>query len=261
MLRVGLIGCGAIGTAIAKAIDGGLAGDVKLATIFDVDPMKAEGLKAALKTAPFVAASFGEMMGSRVDVVVEAASQRAVREYGERVLKSGKTLVVMSVGALLEDELLARMLKAAKDRNAVVCVPSGAIGGLDALKAAKLGGIKSVTLTTSKPPAALGLKVSEKKIIFEGSAEEAVKKFPQNINVAATLSLAGIGKSETKVRIVADPKLKRNVHEIEVKGKCGVFKARIENVPSPDNPKTSHIAALSAVQLIRGMTSKFWVGT
>jgi len=260
MLRVGIIGCGAIGSAIAKAICSGGAGDAQLTAIYDANPERAEALKRAVRGKARVAKSFNELLKG-TDLVVEAASQKAVREYGEKVVGSGRSLMVMSVGALLDDGLRARLVKAAERKKVAIHVPTGAVLAIDAVKAAKLGGITSVRLTTSKPPAALGMNVKERKVVFEGSAAVAVKRFPQNINVAATLSLAGIGKGKTKVRIIADPALRKNVHEIEVEAKSGRFTARIENLPSPKNPKTSYIAALSAIRLIKNMGERLRIGT
>jgi len=261
MLRVGLIGCGAIGTILARAIDSGKAGDVKLAGIFDAHEENALALKRKLECSCIVACSFAELLATDADMIVEAASQKAVREYGEKILRSGKDLVVLSVGALLDENLLGDMLKAAEKSGTRIYVPTGAVLAVDALKAASLSGVDSVELITTKPPHALGVKVTKKTILFEGTAEEAVKKFPQNINVAATLSLAGIGKKNTMVKIVADPKLKKNTHELKVKAACGNFQARIENAPSPDNPKTSYIAALSAIQLLRDISGRLRIGT
>ena len=261
MLKVGLIGCGAIGTILAQAIDRGSAGDAHLVAIFDVKKESAKKLQKRLKKKCKVANSFSELLKAKTDIIVEAASQRAVREYGEDVLNAGKDLVVLSVGALLDDSLMARLKIAAEKHKTKIYVPTGAVLAVDAVKAASIGGVKSVELTTSKPPHALGIKATKKKVVFKGTAADAVKRFPQNINVAATLSLAGIGKRRTRVTIIADPKLKKNVHELKVKAKSGNFTATIENLPSPYNPKTSYIAALSAIQLLRNLTETVRIGT
>jgi len=261
MLRVGLIGCGAIGSILAEAIDSGKAGDARLAAVFDASEKNVRTLLRRLKKRCAVAHSLGELLSADTDVIVEAASQEAVREYGEKVLQSGKDMVVLSVGALLDRKFLSRMLNAAEMGGARIHVPTGAVLAVDALKAASMGRIISVELTTIKPPRALGIKVARRTVVFDGAAEEAVKRFPQNINVAATLSLAGIGERRTRVRIIADPKAKRNIHEIKVKAVSGCFQARIENVPSPQNPKTSYIAALSAVRLLKDMSERLRIGT
>lgn len=154
-----------------------------------------------------------------------------------------------------------------------VYIPSGAIAGLDGLKAAALGRIDEVTLTTRKTPENLrdapyiekrGVDIGaieEPTLIYEGPALEACRLFPANVNVAASLSLAGVGPEKTRVRIIADPTLRKNVHEIDVKGEFGCLKVHVENVPSPDNPKTSYLAALSAIATLRKITEDIQVGT
>ena len=248
---------------LAEAMCKGDAGSAELATVYDADGGKAEGLRKSLGKEFSVASSISELLAERLDLVVEAASQEAVRQYGEHVLESGRHLMIMSVGALLDESLRERLMKAAKKSGAMIYIPTGAAIAIDALKAANGGKLKSVTLTTRKPPAALGIKGKLKaaKVIYRGSAEEAVRRYPQNINVAATISIAGIGGKKTKVMIIADPKASRNMHELEVKGDFGQFIAKIENVPSPKNPKTSYMAALSAIRLLRSLTEVLKVGT
>jgi aspartate dehydrogenase len=176
----------------------------------------------------------------------------------------------MSVGGILGKENLFRL---ARQKNCHLYLPSGALAGLDGVKSAAAGSIDSVTLTTRKPPA--GLRgapylvredidldsLTEEKVVFEGTAEEAVQGFPRNINVAAALSLAGIGAAKTRVRIVADPKISRNVHEVEVKGEFGRLVSRTENLPSPSNPKTSFLAILSAMATLKAIVSPVRIGT
>lgn len=164
-------------------------------------------------------------------------------------------------------------MQLAREKNCRIYLPSGALTGLDGVKSAAVGRIDSVTLTTRKPPAGLsgapylareGIDLSslrEEKVIFEGSAEEAVEGFPRNINVAATLSLAGIGVAKTRVRIIADPKISRNIHEIEVEGEFGRLISRTENLPSPSNPKTSLLAIFSAIATLKSLASPVRIGT
>ena len=263
MLRVGIIGCGAIGSVLAEAICSGKAGGAKLVAVYDLHREACERLRRSLGKDFAIAGSITGLLAEKPDLVVEAASQEAVRQYGEPVLKSGRHLMVMSVGALLDDRLRGRLAKAAGRSGARIYIPTGAAIAVDALKAASAGKLRSVTLTTRKPPAALGIKgkMTAAKVIYRGNAEEAVRKYPQNINVAATLSIAGLGKRRTKVVIIADPKISRNIHELEVKGDFGEFTARIGNVPSPKNPKTSYMAALSAIRLLKNFTDVLKVGT
>ncbi len=259
MLRIGLVGCGAIGTELVKAIVAGKAGNTAIVAVFDVVKPNAEAVGRLASCE--VADSLEGLLAKKPDLVVEAAAQQVVRNIGEKVLVSGSSLMVMSAGALLDDELLTRLMAAAEKGGGSIYVPTGAVLAIDALKAAQVAGIESVELITRKSPKSLGIEAEKETVLFEGPAEEAVKKFPLNINVAATISLAGIGKKKTKVKIIADPKAVRNSHELRVVAKCGSFVAKIENLPSPSNPKTSYIAALSAIRLLKNLGEKLKVGT
>jgi len=157
--------------------------------------------------------------------------------------------MVMSVGAFSNEKLLEEMKNAAKKYGRKIYIPSGAVGGMDAISAVS-SQITSLTLETTKPPASLGRNDKSKTVVFEGSAREACKLFPKNVNVSATLSLAGIGFERTKVRIISDPAVAANTHRIFVQSPAGGMKFEFENVPSRDNPKTSALAALSALRRI-----------
>jgi aspartate dehydrogenase len=208
-----------------------------------------------------------------VDFVIEAASQDAVREYGPVVLENGKDMMIMSVGALGDDSLRDRLFSLAKEKGSSIYIPSGAIGGADLVSSASVANIEYVELETIKPPSGLNGSdyVKEKEInldsirerttIFEGTAREAVRAFPSNVNVSATLSLAGIGFDRTRVRVVVDPNAERNEHIIRVKGDFGSAEFHIENVPSPMNPRTSYLAAISAVAMLKRIVSRIWIGT
>ena len=270
MIRIGIVGCGAIGKEICRAVDQGII-NAQLVAIVDRKPQAALEFASSLRSPPRVM-NATELIDV-VDLVVECASQTAVREIVPLALKNGKDVMIMSVGALTNRELLEEITLLARKHGCKVYLPSGAIVGLDGLKSASMGKICSVTLTTRKPPSSLerapyieqykvDLSTLKKStIIFEGSAEDAVKGFPDNVNVAATLSLAGIGTQNTKIRIIADPTLERNVHEICVEGDFGKFETRVENVPSPANPKTSYLAALSAIATLRRMADPIQIGT
>lgn len=208
-----------------------------------------------------------------VDLVIESASQNAVRFIVPQALKAGCDVMVLSVGALADEELRTALFGLAKQHNCKLYFPSGAVVGIDGLNSASAAGISSVTLTTRKPPSGLmgapyvvehGIeldKLVKETVLFEGTASEAVKAFPANVNVAATISLAGIGFEQTRVRVIADPSLSRNVHEITVEGEFGKFSTRVENLPSPENPKTSYLAALSAVSTLKKILNPVQVGT
>ncbi|MFP3909784.1 MAG: aspartate dehydrogenase [Archaeoglobaceae archaeon] len=269
-MKIGLIGCGAIGTNISRAIDEDER--FELQAVYDLDHQRASDMVQNLKRKVSVVDDFEELIALDVDVIVEAASQRAVEQYGERVLTAGVDLMVMSVGAFADDSLLERIIEAAKDNKRKVIVPSGAVSGIDAIKAVSEL-IDEIILTTTKHPESLrdapffrekGIApddIKEKTLLFEGSAREAVKLFPQNVNVAAVISLAGAGWEKTRVRIVADPSTDKNTHEIRVKGQFGEITTLSKNVKSPENPKTSYLAALSAIKTLKNMESDIKIGT
>jgi aspartate dehydrogenase len=267
-LKIGIIGCGTIGREIALACRKKLSGKLDLAAVCDADRHKVTALKETvggrvriLDMDPLIKA---------VDIVVEAASAKISASVLERCIDIRKSVVIMSVGGLLGKEAL---LKKAASKGVKVYIPSGAICGLDGLKSASAGKIDSVTLTTRKPPRGLqgapylvkkGIdvsKIKEETVVFQGSAEDAVKGFPQNVNVAAVLSLAGIGAKKTRVRIVTSPGYTKNIHEIEIAGDCGRIMTRTENVPSKTNPKTSALAFLSAIATLEGATKSVRIGT
>ncbi|MCX6677498.1 MAG: aspartate dehydrogenase [Methanothrix sp.] len=268
-IKIGLVGCGAIGTEIAKAVDCG-AIDANLVAVCDHNPATAMELIDSLQHKP-VKAKLEELV-SLSDVVVEAASQKAVPAVARAALEKGKRLMIMSVGALADREFYAEVKALAKEHGSRVYLPSGAISGLDGLKSAGVGRIRSVTLTTTKNP--IGLKgapyIIENKIdldllagptlIFEGSALQAVRAFPANVNVAATLFLAA-GEGEVHVKVVADPGIHVNRHEIVVEGDFGRISTLVENIPSPRNPKTSYLAALSAIATLRSIVEPVKIGT
>lgn len=265
MKRIGLLGCGTIGTEIAMAIDSGMM-PARLTHVYDYSRDASEKLVSKLKNKPIITENVGLLASSPLDLVVEAASQDAVRDNALSIIQNRKDLMIMSVGALLDESIYEIILEGCKDFNKRVYLPSGAIGGLDAIRSVS-DEIDSVILVTTKNPNALkGAKffetskididsINEPMTIFHGTAQEAVTLFPANINVAALISLAGIGSIMTRVKIVADPMVEKNIHEICVSGKFGMLSIRIENVPSLTNPKTSHLAILSAIECLRNICS------
>ncbi len=264
LLGVGLIGCGALGRAIAKLVDAGRAGDTKILAVFDRNREKAYKLAEELSEKPKVVESVDDLLKMpEVDVVVEAASQEAVKQYARKVVDSGKNLVVLSVGALLDAELLKQLVELAKKRGKKVLIPSGAVAGVDGISSASIGEVKEILLVTHKSPKSLGEEaeeVEEPKVLFEGDALEAVKRFPRGLNVAATISLAGIGAEKTRVRVVLDPSVERTVHEIFVKGEFGELYIKASNVPTPENPRSSYLAALSVASLLKRLSQEVVVG-
>lgn len=263
VIKIGLLGCGSIGTTIAEAAQGDSSIHADLVGLFDTEWSRAERLKRELGVDLKVAYSFEEFLELPFDLLLECASQEAVKNYAEKALRAGKDLLIMSVGALMDEPFWHRLSLAATEARRNLYLPSGAIGGLDLVRAANQGRLYEVCLTTEKNPHALsgapyfqarGLSpddIRERTVLYEGPAQEAVKLFPANVNVAATLSLAALGGQKTKVRIVADPRLTVNIHEIEVKGDFGEAKITVKNLPHPNNPKTSYLAALSAIETLR----------
>lgn len=266
-LKVGLIGCGAIGSEIARAIDREIP-QMELVALCDRNEEKAKGVFDQLTKKPRLA-KFQEVI-EKADLVVEAASPKVVEELVKKVIKEGKDILIMSVGGIIDH---IDLLREAQSKGCRVYFPSGAIAGIDGIKAAKEAKISSVTLTTSKPPLALEgapyivekeidlKKINKSTLIFEGSCRQAIKAFPKNINVSATLSLAGVGIDKTMVRIIADPSLDRNIHHILVEGNFGKIEIKVSNIPSPTNPKTSYLAPLSAIATLKKIVSSLQVGT
>jgi aspartate dehydrogenase len=213
------------------------------------------------------------LLATRPEAVIEAASHDAVREHLVPLLQAGVSVVVLSAGALADDALRAAAEQAAAASGALLYVPSGGIGGLDALKTACLAGVDEVSIRVAKPPAAWkGIPYVEKlgvdldalqapRTLFEGPAREGVPHFPQNVNIAAVLSLGGIGMDRTRLEVVADPGLTLNTHTIRVSGAAGRMTVVLENVPAPENPKTSWLACYSALAALETLRSRVRFGT
>jgi len=267
MLRIGLLGVGAIGRTIATALDQEQI-NAELVALADQDRDRAAALSAELSNRPPVV-SIEEMI-ERSNLAVEAASQAALPEFVPKALARGRDMLIMSVGGLLGRE---EWFREAEDRGCRIYVPSGAIAGLDGIKSASIGRIEAAELTSRKPVAALkgskyvadrGIhldRLTEDTVIFEGSAEDAARAFPATSNVAASLRLAVEASAPVCVRVVAVPGGSENVHEIRVQGEFGKLSMRVENVPSKSNPRTSQLAAFSAIATLRNLTQSLRVGT
>jgi aspartate dehydrogenase len=269
MLKVGILGLGAIGSAISAAIDCKQV-DAELVALADQDRARAEALSAELTNHPVVV-SMDEMI-ERSDLAVEAASHAALGEFVPQALGRGRDMLIMSVGGLLGHE---EWFRVAHEQGCRIYIPSGAIAGLDGIKSASMGRIESAMLTSRKPVAALkeskyvmerGLPLDsyrEDTVIFEGLAEEAARAFPSTSNVAASLRLAidPIAPIPVRVRIIAVPGGTENVHEIRVEGEFGRLTTKVENVPSRANPRTSQLAAFSAIATLKNLTRSLRVGT
>jgi len=243
--KVGIIGCGTIGTVIAKAVERGIVECDEL-VLYDRNMEKAEKLKESLHLPVTVVKCLEELIKLKPAVIVEAASQQAVRDYINKILAENIELIVLSVGALLDLDV--------KSKN--VHIPSGAIGGLDAVSSAALAGVIEVVLISRKNPRALGMDNREEKIVYAGTVEEAVRLFPKGMNIAAALALT-VHPEKVKVRIISDPKVDRNVHEIKIKWKHGDMFLKFANDTHPENPKTSALAAWSAINLLKETLAKY----
>ena len=270
-LKIGIVGCGAIGKVIARAVDRGDVPGATVAAICDRKPQPTEQFCSTLSRKPMVL-PLGELVRC-VDIVVECASAAAVPEIAAAALGAGRDLMLMSVGALHDGGLYSNLREMAGRAGRNIYVPSGALAGLDGVKAAGMAGLDEVALTTRKPPKGLAgapgvagrdeelAHLKREEVVFDGTASRAVELFPANVNVAAALALAGVGFERTRVRVVADPNTERNVHHLEVRGEFGALHVTVENVPSPDNPRTSYLAALSAIATLKYICEPIKVGT
>jgi aspartate dehydrogenase len=264
--RVAVVGLGPIGRKVVEALDKGIDGLV-LAAVSVQDPAKHRDFLAGLSKPPAILPIDG--LADIADLVIECAPGKLVRSIVAPFVSRGKTAVVLSAGALLENEDLIAL---AKQNGGQIVVPTGALIGLDAMTAAAEGNILSVRMVTRKPVKGLvGAPylvannidiegITEPLRVFEGTAREAAKGFPANLNVAVALSLAGLGPDRTRLEIWADPALTRNVHRMEVDSDSARFSMSIENIPS-ENPKTGRITALSVIAYLRKQRSALRVGT
>ena len=267
-MRVTIVGCGSIGSKLAKAADE--MSEVKRIYLMDFQKEVAEGVAAGLKKAIVINSVEDELYHS--DLVIEAASQAAAKEILPKVVARGVDIMIMSVGSLVDDDFRTTMFEKAKISESKIYIPTGALCGVDGLRSASVGALEEVELISMKGPKSLmgvpyieekGIdveKVTEKMTIYTGFAREAVKLFPKNINVAATVSLLGIGFDKTKVTVVIDPEIKSNSHELRIKGEFGVMNCHTYNIPEPDNPRTSHLATLSAIAALKRIVRNEWFG-
>ena len=266
-MRVGIGGFGAIGGVIAERIDRGIPG-LRLAAVSELDTAKAERCMAGF-ARPVPVVPLGDLAG-HADVVVECAPAAVFEQIAEPAVRAGRIFMPISVGALVDRGWLIDL---ARETGARIIVPTGALIGLDAVRAAAEGDIREVRMVTRKPPAGLagapyleehGISLdglTEPLKVFEGTARDGARGFPANVNVAAALSLAGVGPDLTRIEIWADPGVTRNIQHVEVEADSARFRMTIENVPSDENPRTGRIAALSIIAALRGLVAPFKVGT
>ena len=253
-MNVGIIGCGAIANIIASRIvpeDN----NIEIKYFYDKDVERAENLATF---AGGVAVLDFDAMLDDVDLVLECASPDSVKLLAPKVLEKGIDMIVMSIGAFMDTGFYTKVLNITRENDAHIHLPSGAIVGLDGIKAVADFGLKEITLVTRKSPKSLGKDIDTEEILFEGKASQAVKEFPLNINVAATISMAC--NRDIDVKIIVDPNVDRNVHEITAKGDFGEFKTITMNHPCAANPKTSMLAAISAIKLLKSFDETISVG-
>lgn len=268
-VKIGIVGCGAIGARMAKSIQKDFKSICRLTGLYDIDFFKASEFEKSLALKNIKKNTLPDLIKS-CDLVVEAVSADNTRAIIEEALKAKKHVLAMSVGKLLNAEDLFSL---AEKNKCSILLPSGAIAGIDAIKSASLANIRSITLTTRKPLAGFrnnpyflkqGINLAQinaETVLFDGGVDRAVELFPQNINVAATISLASKARSKMKIRIITSPEYTRNSHEIEVLGDFGSITTKTDNVVCPDNPKTSYLAVLSGLQTLRQFCTGILIGT
>ena len=265
-LTVGVAGLGAIGLHLARALDAGVEG-LRLVAVSGKDRAKAERNLAGFRHKPMLV-PMAELAAA--DVVVEATPAAVFEEVAVGAISAGRIFVPSSVGALLPR---MHLIEKARQTGARIIVPTGALLGLDAVRAAAEGEVASITIETRKPPRGLagapyleqhGIDlgaITEATLVFQGNAFDAAQGFPANVNVAAALALAGIGPERTTVEIWADSGVTRNTHTIRVEAAAARLTMTIENVPSEENPRTGRITPLSILACLRGLTSTLKVGS
>ncbi len=251
MITVGLLGCGNIGHVIAKSQE-----NFKITAVYDVVFERAEEFCREFGATPY--SDFSAFLTESTDIVVEAASVAAATSHAKSILLAGKDLVIMSVGALADIAFREELIQTAREMKKKIHIPSGAIMGLDNIRVGQISGIDKFVLRTTKNPKSISREAQEKTCIFTGKAYDCVHQYPKNTNVAESLSLA-CGR-DVDVELWMDPKEDRNMHEIFFEGEFGEAYIRVRNVPSPDNPATSYLAALSILTLLKNLDNPLVIG-
>lgn len=259
-MNIGIIGTGNIATYLLEQVNtNNVAKERRITAVFGRNQKAGRRLQEQFGVDFHT--DIHKFLETPIDLVVEAATVEAAHLYVKEIVAHQKDLVVSSIGVFKDAALLTDVKAMAESSGTQVFLPSGAIGGLDILQSAKAaGGLERVQLTTRKSPASLGIQAEQEKVLFEGSADEAVEKFPKNVNVAMTLALAGIGIEKTTVRIIVDPAMERNTHTIEAEGDFGKLQLQVENNPMPSNPKTSLLAALSILAVLQNKDGALRIG-
>ena len=258
-MDIGIIGAGAIANVMMERINHDRHENLKIKSVFVRNEEKYQHLEEEFGITLYT--DLEAFLSSDIDIVVEAANGEVVKSHMPEVLKH-KDAMLISVGALADGALVAELMQIAKHHDHTLHLPSGAIGGLDLIQNAQSHGeLERVKLTTRKPAAALSYEdLQSERVVFDGRAKEAITLYPQNMNVAIILGMAGMGIEETEVLLIADPNVDRNIHHIEVEGAFGRAEFKVENQPLPDNPKTSYLAAISILGTLERMNRHFRIG-
>jgi aspartate dehydrogenase len=266
--KVGIIGFGTIGYQIARSVESGYLSLARLSFIVDLSSERLEVAKKLFTNEKPMMFSdpdllFDSESYKSTQIIVESASGAAVRQYAKQILSDGKYLIIFSVGELVDDTLLKELESEAARHTGVIHIPTGAIAGIDAIRSAR-NNLHEITITTTKNPKSLAgapyfdifedihlQELRHRTVLYDGDVRKAVRLFPSNVNVFAALALATGNIAKIKVKIVADPNIKVNRHEIDVRGDFGVLQIVASNIPHPENPRTSTLAVLSAIETVR----------
>ncbi len=257
-LRVGLIGLGTIGQGTVRLLGQQSTNEVEILAALVRDPDRPREVDVP------IVSTLDELLALQPDLVVEVAGHDGLRQHGAAVLRRGISLIAVSVGVMAHPEVYDELLAAAREGDAQLKVASGAVGALDAIAAAKQGGLERVTHTVRKPPSTLfgpdAAPLSEPKTVFAGYARQAAIEYPESVNVTAAVSLAGVGLDRTEVRIIADPAVNRNQHEISAEGTFGRLRFEIQGIPTDQNPRTGRLVAMSIVNTLLSRREPIVVG-
>jgi len=274
--RVGIIGYGSIGKEIIAATSRNEIPNARIVALFDKESTvfnKVDYDNGELNLFSDFDEFYNSDIYSNIDIIIECASKGAIKEYGKKIIDSKKDLIVLSVGAFSDEKYLIELQNLSNLNNTKILIPTGAIAGLDSIRSVKKY-LNTLTIVTTKNPKSLigapyfkssKIRIDEilkETVLFEGNAIDAIELFPANVNVAVSVALAGIGLVKTQVKIVADPTLSVNKHEIVGEGTFGKIQIVVQNIPSPSNPRTSYLASLSAIECLRGLCNEnFRIGT
>ena len=274
--RVGIIGYGSIGKEIIAATRRNEIPNARIVALFDKESTvfnQVDYDNGELNLFSDFDEFYNSDIYSNIDIIIECASKGAIKEYGKKIIDSKKDLIVLSVGAFSDEKYLIELQNLSNLNNTKILIPTGAIAGLDSIRSVKKY-LNTLTIVTTKNPKSLigapyfkssKIRIDEilkETVLFEGNAVDAIELFPANVNVAVSVALAGIGLVKTQVKIVADPTLSVNKHEIVGEGTFGKIQIVVQNIPSPSNPRTSYLASLSAIECLRGLCNEnFRIGT